>query len=147
MKAVITIIDWKKDNVPLIHFFHGEEADAEARNCWERLKHEWPGCGFRIEMDEELRQKKTRREPGHIRLTADVITLTWFLPNNSQARAAIQADDRAQILALADPRAPARGAYLSLQYAAKPTKQVLDAFENNDWFWIVERAQPVFGET
>jgi len=147
MKAVMTIIDWKKDKLPLVRFFHGEESDAEAHACWEKLKHEWPECSFKIEMDEELRHKKTRREPAHIQLTAKFMTLTWFLPNNSQARAAIRVDDRAQILALADPRAPAKGAYLTLQYAAKPSKQVLDAFENNNWFWIVERAQPVFGET
>ena len=147
MKAVMAIIDWKKNKVPLVHFFHGEEADAEARACWQKHKHEWPGCGFHIEMDEQLRQKQTRREPGHIKLTADILTLTWFLPNNSQTRAAIRTDDRAQILTLADPRAPAKGAFFSLQYAAKLSKQVLDAFENYDWFWIVERAQPVFGET
>jgi len=146
MKAVITMIDWQKNEMPAFKFFQGENADEQARAFGAKLKHEWPGCCCRIEWDEDLRLAKTRKEPAHIRVANNFMTLTYFLPNNRQTRAAILKDDRAKIMALADPTPP-KGSYLTLQYVANASKQALIAFENNDWFWILERAHPVFDET
>jgi hypothetical protein len=146
MKALLTIIDWQKNKIAFSQFFQGEKADMEALSFWE--KSEWPGCCCSIEWDEELRREKTRKEPAHVRVGNNLIMLFYILPNNAQTRAAIRKDDRAQIISLADPRAPAEGRpFFTLQYAANATPETLSAFENNDWFGILEQAYPVFEET